>query len=224
MGAMISFRSGEETYEGYLAKADGGGPGVVVIQEWWGLVPHIKEVADRFAAAGFNALAPDIYRGKSTTEPEEAGTLMMALRVPEAADILLAAIDALLAEPTTKGDRVGVVGFCMGGQLALFAATLSANVGACANFYGIHPHVDPDLSGLQGPVLGVFASNDPMTTPAVVSDLDARLTALGKAHEFVTYPDCDHAFFNDHRPTVYNPAAAQDAWERTLRLFRENLG
>lgn len=220
---MIAFRSGDETYQGYLARAEGGGPGVVVIQEWWGLVPHIKDVADRFAAAGFNALAPDIYRGKSTTEPEEAGTLMMALRVPETADILLSAVDALLCEPTTQGDRVGVVGFCMGGQLALFAATLSANVGACANFYGIHPHVQPDLSSLQGPVLGVFAGKDHMTTPAVVADMDAQLTALGKPHEFVTYPNCDHAFFNDQRPSVYNAEAAQDAWERTVALFRTNL-
>lgn len=220
---MIAFRSGDETYEGYLAKAEGGGPGVVVIQEWWGLVPHIKDVADRFAAAGFNALAPDIYRGKSTTEPEEAGTLMMALRVPEAADILLSAVDALLAEPSTTSEKVGVIGFCMGGQLSLFAATLTPKVGACANFYGIHPHVQPDLAQLAGPVLGIFAGKDHMTTPAVVADLDGRLNELGKPHEFVTYPDCDHAFFNDQRPTVYNAEAARDAWARTLALFRTNL-
>ncbi len=222
MGGMIEFQSNGHTFQGYLASPSQPGPGVVVIQEWWGLVDHIKDVCDRFAKAGFNALAPDIYQGESTTEPEEAGTLMMALRVPEAAEILTSAVDALLANPMTQGDRVGTVGFCMGGQLSLFAATLAPKVGACVNFYGIHPHVKPELANLHSKVLGIFGSRDHMTSPEVVADLSAKLDAAGKAHEFHTY-DADHAFFNDSRPEVYNAEAAADAWSRMLAFFRSEL-
>lgn len=222
MGGMIEFKSNGDTFHGYLASPPSSGPGVVVIQEWWGLVDHIKDVCDRFARAGFNALAPDIYQGESTDEPEEAGTLMMALRVPEAAQILTSAVDALVADPKTLGERVGTVGFCMGGQLSLFAATLTPKVGACVNCYGIHPHVQPALENLNCKVLGIFGSRDPMTSPDVVNDLSARLDAVGKEHEFITY-DADHAFFNDTRPEVYHADAATDAWARMVAFFRNEL-
>lgn len=225
MGEMIQFSGNGREFEGYLSRsASGSGPGVIVIQEWWGLVGHIRDVADRFAAAGFTALAPDLYEGESTTEPDEAGSLMMALDIGTTEKILSGAIDRLLADEATVGDRVGVVGFCMGGQLALFAAAANPKVGACVNFYGIHPNVHPDFDNLQAPVLGFFAEHDTYASPEAVGKLRNTLEALGKRHEFKTFPNTHHAFFNSDRPEVHDPAASEEAWGRMLEFFRENLG
>ena len=140
MGEIVEFKSNGQTASGYLAvPASGDGPGVVVIQEWWGLVDHIKDVCDRFAVAGFVALAPDLYHGKTTKSPDEAGKMMMALRIDEAEKDLSGAIDFVLNHPATTSKKVGTVGFCMGGALSLYAATKNSNVGACVIFYGIHP-------------------------------------------------------------------------------------
>jgi carboxymethylenebutenolidase len=210
---------------GYLSTpATGSGPGVVVVQEWWGLNSHIRDVADRFGAEGFVALAPDLFHGKATREPDEAGKLMMALNVDTAAKDLRAAVSYLLGEGGALGDKVGVVGFCMGGMLALYAGTVAPDqVGAIADFYGGHPNVRPDFSKLQAPVLGIFAESDDFVSPEAVRALDEALTAARKDHEFHTYPDADHAFFNDERPEVYKPDAAADAWRRTLRFFQQHL-
>lgn len=209
---------------GYVAiPASGHGPGVIVIQEWWGLVGHIKSVADRFAGEGFVALAPDFYEGRSTTEPDEAGSLMMALNIEAAADLIRKSVDALLVMPETTGDKVGVVGFCMGGQLAMFAACLDSRIGACVNFYGIHPNVQPDFTKLSAPILGHFAERDDYASPAQVAALSEHLYELGKSHEFIQYDGVDHAFFNDDRPAVFNASAAADAWAKTLEFFRIHL-
>ncbi|HVT14213.1 MAG TPA: dienelactone hydrolase family protein [Fimbriimonadaceae bacterium] len=225
MGEMIGFNGGPDHYEGYLAtSAKGSGPGIIVLQEYWGLVPHIKDVCDRFADEGFTALAPDLYRGDTTRDPSEAATLMQALNISQTEQILRKAILTLLARPETSSERVGVVGFCMGGQLALFAASANPVVSACADFYGIHPKVQPSYRNLNGPVLGIFAERDNYAPPEVVKALDEELTLLGKAHEFHTYPGTDHAFFNDTRPEVYNAEAAADAWKRLLAFFRANVG
>jgi carboxymethylenebutenolidase len=225
MGEMIAFSHGSETFEGYLsAPASGTGPGVIVLQEWWGLVGHIKDVANRFAAAGFTALAPDLYRGKSTTEPDEAATLMQALNIAETESILREAIQTLLARPETGGnEKVGVIGFCMGGQLALFAAGSNPQIRATVDFYGIHPAVHPDFAAFNGPLLGIFAEHDTMTDAQAVRALDEKLTTLGKPHTFITYPGTNHAFFNDQRPTVHNPEASQDAWEKTIQFLKAEL-
>src|SRR2546429_600319 len=155
-GTMVQFPSNGGTTSGYLATPQSGkGPGVLVIQEWWGLVGHIKKVCDRFAAEGFSALAPDLYHGKTADEPDTAGKLFMALNVGQAEKDLRGADKFLAGHSSTA--KLGAVGFCMGGQLALFTATLNPNVGASVNFYGIHPNVKPDYSKLSGPVLGFFA-------------------------------------------------------------------
>jgi carboxymethylenebutenolidase len=223
MGERIRFTANGTTTPGYLARPQERGPGVIVIQEWWGLVPHIEQIADRFADAGFVALAPDLYHGESTKSPDQAGKMMMAMRVDQAERDLAGAIDHLVAQPEVSSKKVGTVGFCMGGALSLFAASKNPEVGACVVFYGGHPHVKPDLAALQAPVLGFFAGKDGFVTPQAVKALDAELTRLGKRHEFHTYPDADHAFFNDHRPEVYDAAAAVDAWKRTLAFFRGEL-
>ncbi len=221
-GRMVEFPSNGRTAHGYLATpAQGKGPGVLVIQEWWGLVGHIKNVCDRFAAEGFSALAPDMYHGKTANEPDEAGKLFMALNIAQAEKDLRGA-SAFLAQQSSPA-RIGAVGFCMGGQLALFAATLNPNVGACVNFYGIHPNVKPDYSRLSGPVLGLFAEKDQFVNPAVARQLDGEIKGAGKQSEIHIYPGADHAFFNDERADVYNKAAAEDAWTRTLAHFRAHL-
>jgi carboxymethylenebutenolidase len=223
MGERTNFPVNGGTAPGYLATPAQPGPGIVVIQEWWGLVPHIEHIADRLAEAGFVAFAPDLYHGESTKSPDQAGKLMMAMRIDEAARDLGAAIDFVASRPETRGKKVGTIGFCMGGALSLFAACGNPEVGACVVFYGGHPAVKPDLASLQAPVLGIYAGKDTFVSPAVVQALDHQLTALGKRHEFHTYPDAQHAFFNDVRPEVHDAAAAADAWKKTLAFFRREL-
>ena len=222
---MVEFKSNGSTAEGYLAVPESGtGAGIIVIQEWWGLVPHIKDVCERFAAEGFVALAPDLYHGRATSSPDEAGKLMMALNIEQAEKDLRGAIEYLLAHEAVAGEAVGTVGFCMGGALSLYAASKNEQVGACVVFYGGHPKVKPDLENMRAPLLGFYAERDDFATPAAARELEAKLTALGKSAEIHVYDDADHAFFNDDRPEVFNATAAADAWQRTLRFLREHLG
>src|ERR1700749_5133920 len=211
-GRMIEFESNGGTTAGYLSVPETGrGPGVVVIQEWWGLVPHIKDVADRFAAAGFVALAPDLYHGDVARSPDEAGKMMMALNIGQTEKDLRGAVESLLQHEATEGESVGTVGFCMGGALSLYGASKNEQVGACVVFYGIHPKVEPDFERLRAPVLGIFAEKDNFVTPDVVRALEDTMREHGRVIETHTYPGTDHAFFNDTRPEVYDPAAASDA-------------
>lgn len=224
MGEMIQFPFDGGNTGGYLATPkEGSGPGVVVIQEWWGLVDHIKDVCDRFADEGFVALAPDLYHGKATKSPDEAGRLMMALRIDEAEKDLGAAVQYLLTSDSTTGKKIGVVGFCLGGALALYTATKNQNIGACVVFYGGHPKVKPDLPNLNAPVLGLYGENDRSVTPDLVHELERQVKDLGKQIEVKIYSGADHAFFNDTRPEVYNAQAATDAWQRTIAFLREHL-
>ncbi len=224
MGSMISFEGNGEEFAGYLAApASGGGPGLLVLQEYWGLVDHIKDLCERFSQEGFLALAPDLYKGDTTRDPDDATTMMQALNIAETERILAEAARTLLDRRECASETVGVIGFCMGGQLALFAATENPKISACVDFYGIHPKVQPSFRNLHGPVLGIFAEKDHMTTQEVVKALDRELTVLEKPHEFHTYPGTDHAFFNDTRPEVYDAEAAADAWKRTVAFLKENI-
>ncbi len=222
MGERVSFESNGGTCEGYVA--DGGGPGVIVIQEWWGLVPHIEEVADRFAAAGYTALAPDLYHGHASSEPDEAGKLMMALKLSEAAKDLSGAVDFLQAR--TGRSKVGVVGFCMGGGLTLVLATQRPDaVAAAAPYYGVIPWPDaqPDWSKLSAKIVGEYAEKDGFAGPDAVRALETQLKDLGKDVTMHVHAGADHAFFNDTRPDVYDEAAARIAFARTLELFASVL-
>jgi carboxymethylenebutenolidase len=227
MGETVEFPSNGHTASGYLATpASGRGPGVVVIQEWWGLVPHITDLCDRFAKEGFVALAPDLYHGKATKEPDEAGKLLMELDLPRAARDMLGAGRWLAESDRTAGDRVGIVGFCMGGALALYAATLSDVFAAVVPFYpymGVTAAAKPDVANIKGAVLGHFAEKDEAYTPQQVADLEAELRAAGVDVEFFWYAGADHAFFNDTRPEVFDEDAARLAWERTRAFFRTHL-
>lgn len=221
-GRTVEFPTNGTTTSAYLATPGAGkGPGVIVLQEWWGLVQHIKNVCDRLAAEGFTALAPDLYHGKTASEPDEAGKLFMALNIQQAEKDLRGAATYLAGHSSTA--KLGAVGFCMGGQLALFAATVNPSVGACVNFYGIHPNVKPDYSKLSGPVLGLFAEKDASVNPTAARAVDVAIKGVGKSSEIHIYPNVGHAFFNDERPDAYNKAAADDAWRRTLAFFRQHL-
>src|SRR4030095_10947481 len=204
MGENVKFQSNGGKTTGYLAIPKGGrGPGVVVIQEWWGLVPHIQDLCDRFSIEGFVALAPDLYHGKVAKSPDEAAKMMMALRIEEAEKDLKGAIDLLTTHEATTGEKVGIIGFCMGGALALYTATKNSKIGACVVFYGGHPKVKPDLPNLHAPALYISGDRDRSVTPAVVHDVERRIKDLGKQIEMKIYKDADHAFFNDTRPEVY---------------------
>ena len=222
MGEMVEFKSNGGTCTGYLAGTNG--PGVIVIQEWWGLVPHITDIADRFAAEGFVALAPDMYHGEMTDEPDMAGKLLMSMNLATAGKDLSGAVD-LLQERTGR-TKVGVTGFCMGGGLALMAACLRPDaIAAAAPFYGgMRPDTVIEWDNLAAVVEGHYAATDRGTAaPEAVKELEATLRGKGKNATFHVYPGTQHAFFNDTRPEVYDAAVAKTAWDRTLALFRANL-
>jgi carboxymethylenebutenolidase len=225
MGEMVTFASNGGTAKGYLARpASGTGPGVIVIQEWWGLVPHITEVADRLAATGFVALAPDLYHGESSTEPDGAGKLMMGLNVTQAAKDMSGAVDHLVE--ITGRDKVGVIGFCMGGGLALVLACHRPDaVAVAAPYYGVipWPTAQPDWTQLQAVVVGEYAEHDDFASPEATRALETELRGLGKDVTMHIHPGTQHAFYNDTRPDVYDAEASKVAWMRTMSTFAAHL-
>ncbi|MER3395322.1 MAG: carboxymethylenebutenolidase [Acidimicrobiia bacterium] len=218
----VSYEIDGRTGSGYLALPDGRGPGVVLIQEWWGLVPHIKDVAQRLAREGFVTLAPDLYGGKTTTEPSEASKLMMALQIQSAARDMETAYDYLRSHESVDPPKIGSIGFCMGGALSLYLATLRP-LDACVVYYGIPYRGEPDYSQIVCPVLGHFAEFDQWASEDAALALKSKLDALGKRVEFYFYPRTRHAFFNDSNEDSYDPEAAQLSWQRTLEFLRKNL-
>ena len=221
MGEIVTFPSNGGTAQGYLAKpASGSGKGVIVFQEWWGLNDNIKGIADRFAAEGFVALAPDMYHGKLTAEPDEAGKLLMALNIEQAAKDAAGAIQYVKG---ITGGSVGTVGFCMGGALSLFAACNNGkDVGACIDYYGGHPAIKYNFAGLTAPVLGFWAENDGFAN-ANQPVIEAGTKEAGVPYEGITYPGTGHAFFNEEHEGTFNKAAADDTWNRALAFYRANL-
>ncbi len=220
---MITYAANGRTNSGYLSiPASGSGPGLIVLQEWWGLVGHIKDVADQFAAAGFVALAPDLYHGEATTNPDHAAKLLMALNIAEAGVDLRGAADYLLAHPAVVPRKVGALGFCMGGQLALYAAQeMPDAVSACVDYYGIHPKVEIVPSRVKVPVLGHFGRTDASVPLASVHALVTEVQHAGGsfvAHEY----DAGHAFCNPARPG-YDAATAALAFDRTVAFLKAQL-
>lgn len=227
MGDIVSIQSASGALSGYLSTpAEGGGPGVIVIQEWWGVVPHIQSVVDRLAAAGFVALAPDLFRGVTTTEPDEAGKLMMGLTVAQAASDIAAAADHLVRTGLLPGAKVGVMGFCMGGGLALLAPTVSPHIDCTAAFYPSMPW--PDYHPAWGNYAGREAlvhqcESDVSSTGPEIARYAGEISAHGGVCVVDTYPGTRHAFFNDDRPEVFDAEAADTGWERSLALFHRRL-
>lgn len=220
---MVEFQSNGGTAIGYLAKPPGDGPfpGVIVIQEWWGLNDHIKVVADRFAAEGFVTLAPDLYGGRVAREPDEARKLAMSLELPHAITDMLGAVNYLCGRSDVS--RIGAIGFCMGGSLVLHLATKTPRIAAVASFYGGRIPEDAELRQISSPVLAFYGGRDQGIPPEKVDENRAALERANVPHDVVVYDHADHAFFNDSRPTAYDAAAASDSWQRTLMLFRKHL-
>ena len=229
MGELVDFPRNGSTGGGYLARApEGAGLGVVVIQEWWGLVDHIFDVCDRLSAEGFTALAPDLYHGRTVpnSEPDEAAKAARALDLDRAADDLSGAVDFLQAHRSVRGHGVAVVGFGMGGGLAMWLATLRPDaVRAVVPFYGIAPRgSSPDWSVMTAAVEGHYAEHDDLADADAVAAFEKQLGDLGKDVRVFTYPGAGHAFFDDTRPDVYDDEAARQAWIRTLEFLRAQLG
>tara|TARA_B100000929_G_scaffold288362_1_gene276702 strand:- start:308 stop:997 length:690 start_codon:yes stop_codon:yes gene_type:complete len=224
---MIEFPVNGTTAGGYLAASkSGSGPGVLVLQEWWGLVPQIKGVCDRLADEGFTALAPDLYHGDfaNHTEMDKAGELMSTLPPDRAARDMAGAIDHLLSLDSCSTSQVGVVGFCMGGMLTLMVSALESNrVAVAAPFYGAPlGESAPDWSGLTAKVEGHFAAHDDFFPPEAIKGLEFQLRELGKDVNFHIYEDTGHAFANEENALgTYDVTAANTAWERTLNLLNE---
>lgn len=221
--AMIAFAANGDNAPGYLAAPveEGPYPGVVVIQEWWGLTDHIKAVVERFAEAGFVALAPDLYRGKVTTEPDEARKLAMELEMDQAVKDIQGAAEYLRDLKAVAPKQIGVVGFCMGGGLAARMAVEGEHIGAVVVFYG---RINTDSTAhVRVPLLGLFGETDGGIPADGVRAAAERLEQEGKTAEFHIYPEAGHAFFNDTRPAAYHHDAAADAWQRTLDWFTKHL-
>ena len=228
MAERVTFASNGGSCGGLFAVPESGrGPGVVVIQEWWGLVPHMADVVDRFAEAGFVALCPDLYHGANTTEPDEAMRMMMSLAMDPAATDIAGAARFLFESDPTNGNGIGTVGFCMGGSLALWSATLAPQLTAAVGFYPALPweRMSPEWPNYSGKSAMIHCSEeDGTSTASGIQQAKAAIEDAGGAVEIFDYPGTHHAFFNDTRPEVYSADASKLAWERTTAFLHDRLG
>lgn len=219
-GQAISFsRPDGQDAPGVFFATAGDAPGVVLIQEWWGINDQIRSVGRRLAAAGYRVLIPDLYRGRNATQADEAHHLMQSLDFGDAVLDVAGALAHLQGQVPTA--RVGVMGFCMGGALTIAGLCNVPDFTAGVCFYGIPPQVD--ATRLRAPLQGHFATRDGWCSPAAVQGLEDQLQKAHATYEFYNY-DADHAFFNESRPEVYVPAAAAEAWRRTLDFLHRHLG
>jgi carboxymethylenebutenolidase len=227
MGELVKFPSNGGTAEGYLASPPSGkGPAVIVIQEWWGLNDQIRGVADELAnLGGFNALAPDFYHGKGAKigEPDAAGKLMMELKLDQAAKDARGAAAYLVKHPKTSSAQVGVIGFCMGGGLALLTAAEAPNqIAAVVDCYGVGPSVALAAGRVKAPVLAIFGQKD-HSYPDAVAALEKSLKDAGVPFEKKLYPEADHAFLNDQRKDTYRADDAKDAWGHIITFLTQHV-
>ncbi len=225
---MVQYPSEGVTVRAYLVGAKGNAkrPAIIVVQEWWGLNDHMKDVATRYAKEGYVAIVPDLYSrlgNKVTTSPDEAGKLMGMLRQEDGLKDLQATIVYLQTVPEVDAARIGVTGFCMGGSYALMLPCVNSSIKAAVPFYGQVPNPDTPLQKLACPVLYIYGEDDGWITKADVQRLANALKKYNKAGEIKTYSGAPHAFFNDTRKDVYKPAEAKDAWTRTLAFFKKHL-
>lgn len=221
MTERVTFKSkaGDEA-SGALALPPGGGkaPALVVVQEYWGVNDHVKSLVTRFAAEGFVALAPDVYRGAIAKTAEEAGKLMKGLDWGRAMGDVAGAVEYLRAHPRGNG-KVAITGFCMGGAITLLAATTIPGLAAAVPFYGVPPGAD--WSKVSCPVQAHFAATDEWAKPSIGLDIQKAVQQHGGAMELNVY-DAKHAFMNDTRPEVHAPEEAKVAWSRTIAFLRQH--
>ena len=229
MGETVEFKSNGNVASGYLVKPPAGmGPGVLVIQEWWGLDSGVMEMTDRLGAAGFVALAPDLYHGQLAAhdEMDKASHLMQSLPADRAARDMSGAVDYLASHSAVTTDGIGVVGFCMGGMLAfIIAANRPDKVKAVVAFYGFpRGAAEPDWSKLTATISGHMAEHDDYFPPAAARALEAKLRAMGKSVSFTIHPGTGHAFMGPHNALgTLNPTLAAQIWPEAVSFLRENV-
>ena len=226
-GNVIKFSADGKSGSGYIAIPDSGsGPGIIVIHEWWGLADHIKDVVDRFAGAGFVALAPDLYHGEVAEEPDTAKKLIMELDLDQAGEEIVTAAKYLIAMKNTSSTDIGAVGFCMGGSLAIWSGTLSPLITATVGFYpgsSWERHA-PKWSEFAGKSTMIHCAEGDGTSGAPgIQEALAKINSHGGKAEALDYPGTQHAFFNNDRPEVFNEGAAKLAWARTVNFFAKAL-
>jgi carboxymethylenebutenolidase len=225
MATRIDFsaKSGAGT-SGEIALPAGSGkaPGLVLVQEYWGVNDHIRSLADRFAAEGFVTLAPDLYHGKVTKDAGEAGRLMTELDGKRAMDDIAGAVAFLAAHPRVNG-KVGIVGFCMGGAYTFAAASAVPELAAAVPFYGLPPADRLDFAKMKAPILAHFSRTDPWASVARATEIKKEIDAHHGSMRLEVY-DAEHAFMNDTRPEVFAPEPAKLAWQRTAEFLHQHLG
>ena len=218
-GKIITY--GDQKNQGYLSLPKSKqGPGLIILQEWWGLVDHIKLVADRYAKNGFVVLAPDLYNGEKATEPNEAQKLMMELQIDEARDNIESAVKYLRNLENLSIDKVGCIGFCMGGGLSLYMAT-TGHIDASIPYYGVLVNVKPDWSKVNCPILGHYAEHDGATE--ALPEIKKEIEKYRNDSKFYIYQNTEHAFFNDERKEIYNKKAAEKSFNRTIEFLNKSF-
>jgi carboxymethylenebutenolidase len=229
MSETVEFQSNGNTASGYLAKpSSGSGPGVLVIQEWWGVDDSLREMADRLAAAGLVALAPDLYHGEVAghDEMDKASHLMQTLPADRAGRDMSGAVDYLAAHPAVTGNGIGVVGFCMGGMLAfIIAANRPDRVKAVVPFYGFpQGAAEPDWTSMTASISGHMAENDDFFPPAAARALEAKLRKMGKDVTLTVHPGTGHAFMGPHNALgTLNTALAAEIWPGVISFLQKTL-
>ncbi|MCL5067539.1 MAG: dienelactone hydrolase family protein [Thaumarchaeota archaeon] len=225
-GSIVSFGK-DGRLSGYLSlptSASKSSPAVIIIHEWWGLAPHIKDVADRYAAEGYVALAPDLYGGEVATTPDLAMKLSSSVTTQASAEIIGESLDYLKNSNLAAPDKVGITGFCFGGTHSFnFACVAGKRIAAAAPYYATRLPSEDLLTKIAAPLLIIYGEEDRSIRPDQARKLEANLKQLGKNVQLLLYPGCPHAFFNDQSPQSYRPEAAKDAWQKTLAFFKANL-
>ena len=225
----VQYQSGKVSMTAFVAapQTKEKRPTIIIVQEWWGLTDHIKDIARRYAAEGYVAIAPDLYSRLGhalTTDAGEAGKLMNTLKQEDGLADLNATVAYLKSVPEVNAAKIGITGFCMGGSYALMLPCINQEIKAAVPFYGQVPNPDTPIQKLACPVLYIYGEDDGWITKADVQRLAAALKKYNKPGEVKTYPGAPHAFFRDTDPSVYRPEAAKDAWARTKAFFKHHLG
>ncbi|MBS0151656.1 MAG: dienelactone hydrolase family protein [Nitrospira sp.] len=226
---IVQYQSGKVDMKAFVAapQTKDTRPTVIIVQEWWGLTAHIKDIARRYAVEGYVAIAPDLYSRLGhalTTDAGEAGKLMNTLKQEDGLADLNATVAYLKSVPEVDATKIGITGFCMGGSYALMLSCVNSEIKAAVPFYGQVPNPDTPIQKLACPVMYFYGEDDGWITKADVQRLAAALKKYNKAGEIKTYPGAPHAFFRDTDPSVYRPEAAKDAWARTKAFFKQHLG
>lgn len=221
----VSYKSGDETISGFLALPDGGGkhPGLIVVHEWWGLNDQVKSDTEKFANQGYIALALDLYRGKVATTSDEAHELMRGVPDDRGMRDLEAAFAYLASRSDVKADKIGSVGWCMGGGWSIRLAVNEPRLAACAVNYGSLPTDPSNIARIKAPVLGNFGADDRGITPDSVHAFDSAMKSAGKSIDVKIYDGAGHAFENPNNKDGYRPQAAADAWSRMDVFFKKTL-